>query len=75
MTDDFDENFYDVICITTGTKCIKGDQLSMNGYALNDCHAEILARRCLINYLFSQIEMLIENDFRGNQLYFLILSN
>ena len=62
MTDNFDENFYDVICITTGFKFIKGNKLKI-GSTVNDCQAEILARRCFINYLFSQIEMLIKNKY------------
>jgi len=65
LTDDNDVNFYDVICITSGTKCVKGDSLSMNGFALNDCHAEVLARRCFLNYIYLQIEKIIENNFEG----------
>ena len=44
-----------VVCIATGSKCISGGNLSMHGRTLNDCHAEILARRCLVRFLYDQV--------------------
>lgn len=56
-----DQEVYDqgpskVIAITTGTKCINGEYISDVGTALNDCHAEVLACRCLRLYLFNELE-------------------
>lgn len=47
-----------VIAVTTGTKCIEGDFMSVQGLSVNDCHAEILATRCLRDFMYSQIELL-----------------
>ncbi|XP_054260675.1 double-stranded RNA-specific editase Adar isoform X2 [Macrosteles quadrilineatus] len=46
-----------VISIGTGTKCVGGDHMSVNGASLNDSHAEIVARRGLLVYLYSQLTL------------------
>jgi len=46
-----------VISIGTGTKCVGGDHMSVNGASLNDSHAEIVARRGLQVYLYTQLAM------------------
>lgn len=59
MTSEGDENSAaqeeTVICVTTGTKCINGEYLSDRGTSINDCHAEIIARRCLRRFLWLQV--------------------
>ena len=44
-----------VVCLATGTKCVNGEYMSISGLVVNDCHAEILARRCLRKFLFEQL--------------------
>ena len=46
---------YSVIVLTTGTKCLGEQFLSSEGLLVNDCHAEVLSRRCFISYLLDQI--------------------
>lgn len=58
-----------VVCVTTGTKCVKGDFMSINGLALNDCHAEVLARRCLRKFLFEQLQFYAANPDSNTALF------
>ncbi|XP_067908006.1 double-stranded RNA-specific editase B2 [Heterodontus francisci] len=46
-----------VVALSTGTKCINGEYISNQGLTLNDCHAEIVARRSLVRFLYSQLEL------------------
>ncbi|XP_075911150.1 double-stranded RNA-specific editase 1 isoform X2 [Petromyzon marinus] len=57
MTAGLDVKDAQVISVATGTKCINGEYMSDRGLALNDCHAEIVARRALLRYLYTQLEL------------------
>ncbi|XP_065372060.1 double-stranded RNA-specific editase Adar-like [Calliphora vicina] len=53
----FDMNFEQahVVSIATGTKCVNGGNICCNGSVLNDSHAEIIAKRGLMNFLYTQL--------------------
>ena len=51
-----------VVAIATGTKCINGEYLSDKGTSVNDFHAEILTRRSMLRYLYSQLDLLATNN-------------
>lgn len=47
----------EVVAMGTGSKCIKGESISESGLAVNDCHAEVIARRSLLRFFYSQLEL------------------
>lgn len=44
-----------VVSIGTGNRCVKGEELSLHGETVNDCHAEIISRRGFIRFLYDQL--------------------
>lgn len=50
------------LCVATGTKCINGEYLSSQGTSLNDCHAEVIARRSLLRFLYAQLQLHLDSD-------------
>ena len=45
-----------VVAIGSGTAIAAGDKYSLRGSVVHDCHAEIVARRSLLRWLYHQIE-------------------
>ena len=52
-----------VVTIGTGTRCVEGDKLSLEGTVVHDSHAEVVARRSLIRFFYQQLEA----HLHGNQ--------
>ncbi|XP_030625114.1 double-stranded RNA-specific editase B2 [Chanos chanos] len=57
MTRGLDLRQAQVVALSTGTKCINGEYISDQGLVVNDCHAEVMTRRALIRFLYSQLEL------------------
>ena len=49
---------HQVVALGSGTKCISGKKIDTlpKGSTLHDNHAEILARRCLVSFLYDQLD-------------------
>ncbi|CAF3891308.1 unnamed protein product [Rotaria sp. Silwood2] len=56
-----DEQTFTVISLATGNKCVGGSVLSPKGLVVHDSHAEQLARRGFIRYLYGQLESFRKN--------------
>lgn len=49
--------YYRCVALATGTKCVGADKLCKKGYIISDCHAEVLARRAFLGYLYEQLNI------------------
>lgn len=56
QTSNSDPDTAKLIALATGTKCLNGEHINDCGNALNDCHAEVIAKRCLRHYLLKQLD-------------------
>ena len=52
-----------VVSVGSGTRCITGDKMSLEGLVVNDSHAEVVARRSLLRFFYWQLMAL----FQGSQ--------
>ncbi|XP_032233012.2 double-stranded RNA-specific adenosine deaminase [Nematostella vectensis] len=58
-----------VVSIGTGNKCIGGDQLRLEGTVVFDSHAEVIARRGLVRFLLSQLNLLFEKPSESKSIF------
>ncbi|KAK7060165.1 hypothetical protein VNI00_000929 [Paramarasmius palmivorus] len=52
-----------IISICTGTKCLPSSRLPLQGEAIHDSHAEVLARRSAILWLYEEILRILEGGY------------
>ncbi|XP_024515229.1 tRNA-specific adenosine deaminase 1 [Selaginella moellendorffii] len=59
-----------VIALGTGTKCLGGSQRSLAGDTINDCHAEVIARRTLLKLLYTDIGSFVDEGQDSRSKFF-----
>ena len=55
-----------VVSLGSGTRCITGDHMSMEGTAVNDCHAEVIARRSLMRFFYKELHAYLGSGPSGS---------
>ena len=55
-----------VVALGTGTKCLPATSRCVKGESLADSHAEVLARRALIHFLYDEFDRVLGGDDGGS---------
>uniref|UniRef100_A0A672H8X5 Adenosine deaminase RNA specific B2 (inactive) n=1 Tax=Salarias fasciatus TaxID=181472 RepID=A0A672H8X5_SALFA len=59
MTRGLDLRSARVVSLATGTRCLDSGHVNDGGCLLRDCHAEVVSRRALVRFLYTQLELLL----------------
>ncbi|XP_059219442.1 uncharacterized protein LOC106089264 [Stomoxys calcitrans] len=69
MTRNLDFENANVIAVATGTRCLESRNIDRSGRALNDTHAEVMAKRCLMQYLYTQLKIHCDPQWEENSIF------
>jgi Adenosine-deaminase (editase) domain len=54
-----------LVSLATGTKCLSAQGRDPQGRLVHDCHAEVLARRAALHWVYNQLECTLQQADKG----------
>eukprot|EP01112_Ceratiomyxa_fruticulosa_P021567 TRINITY_DN7634_c0_g2_i4.p1 TRINITY_DN7634_c0_g2~~TRINITY_DN7634_c0_g2_i4.p1 ORF type:complete len:506 (-),score=94.10 TRINITY_DN7634_c0_g2_i4:513-2030(-) len=58
-----DEYRIEILSLGSGNKCVGRDRMSENGDIVNDAHAEVIARRAFLRFLYEELQNIQQSKF------------
>jgi len=62
IMEDQSNDTFQVVSMGSGTRCVEGNKLSLEGQVVNDMHAEIVARRSLRRFFYAELHKFFAED-------------
>ena len=69
VMEDSNSGQLEVVSVGSGTRCITGDCMSMEGTVVNDCHAEVITRRSLVRFFYRHLRYFYKSGGSSSEIF------